>query len=64
MVNNPKIILADEPTGSLDSKTAEEIMDIFKKLNNNGCTIILITHDNTVAHYCKKILTIKDGIIL
>ncbi|WP_346898368.1 ABC transporter ATP-binding protein [Clostridium sp. UBA7503] len=64
MINNPKIILADEPTGSLDSKTAEEIMDIFTKLNSNGCTIILITHDNTVANYCKKILTIKDGIIL
>jgi len=61
IVNDPDIILADEPTGSLDSDTGEEIMDIFKKLNEDGKTIIIFTHDMNVASYCHKIVRIKDG---
>ena len=61
IVNNPSIILADEPTGSLDSKTAEDIMDVFKGLNETGKTIIIITHDENVAKKCKKIITLSDG---
>ncbi|MGL4762442.1 MAG: ABC transporter ATP-binding protein [Sarcina sp.] len=63
LVNEPKIILADEPTGALDSKTTEEIMTIFKKLNNDGHTIIVITHDMNIAHKCQKIISIEDGIL-
>lgn len=61
LVNNPKIILADEPTGALDSKNALSIMNIFKELNNAGKTIILVTHDNDVANTCNKIISISDG---
>lgn len=61
LVNDPKIILADEPTGALDSKNASSIMDIFKELNNSGKTIILVTHDNDVAKACKKTIGIADG---
>lgn len=58
---NPEIILADEPTGALDSKTSLEIMDILKSLNEKGKTIIVITHDINVAKRAKRIITIKDG---
>ncbi len=61
IVNNPSIVLADEPTGSLDSKTAEDIMGVFKGLNETGKTIIIITHDENVAKKCKKIITLSDG---
>ena len=61
LVNDPKIILADEPTGALDSKNALSIMNIFKELNNAGKTIILVTHDNDVANTCNKIISISDG---
>ncbi len=61
LVSNPKIILADEPTGSVDSKTGEEIIKIFEELNKNGETIILITHDLSVASHAKKIYKIADG---
>ena len=61
IVNDPDIILADEPTGSLDSDTGGEVMDIFKKLNEDGKTIIIVTHDMNVASYCHKIVRIKDG---
>ncbi len=64
LVNNPDIILADEPTGNLDSKTQEEIMKIFTQLNNKGKTIILVTHEMDVAEYAKRIVKIKDGRIL
>lgn len=63
LVNNPSVILADEPTGALDTKTTEEIMNIFKELNQNGKTIIIITHDEKVAAVCDKILRIEDGIL-
>lgn len=63
LVNNPSIILADEPTGNLDSKTGVEIMNIFKKLSLNGKTIILVTHDPQVALHAHRIIHIKDGLI-
>ncbi|SFJ50983.1 putative ABC transport system ATP-binding protein [Terrisporobacter glycolicus] len=63
LVNNPDIIIADEPTGALDSKTSEQIMDIFKKLNEEGITIILITHDVNVAKKAKRMVKIFDGIL-
>lgn len=63
LINNPEIILADEPTGALDSSTSKEIIGILKELNKNGKTIIIITHDSNVATNCKKIINIKDGMI-
>tara|TARA_B100001559_G_scaffold262552_1_gene227817 strand:+ start:58 stop:741 length:684 start_codon:yes stop_codon:yes gene_type:complete len=64
LVNEPVVVLADEPTGALDSKTGEEIMSIFQKLNDSGITIILVTHEKEVAHSAKRIITFKDGIII
>ncbi len=64
IVNNPSIILADEPTGSLDSKTSGEIMELFKKLNAMGKTVIIITHDHAIADMCERIIEITDGKIL
>ncbi|MDO8094469.1 MAG: ATP-binding cassette domain-containing protein, partial [Candidatus Brocadiales bacterium] len=61
--NNPSIILADEPTGNLDSKSATEIMEIFRKLNNDGVTIILVTHEIDIAQYAKRRILLKDGTI-
>jgi ABC-type lipoprotein export system ATPase subunit len=61
LINNPKILLADEPTGNLDSKNGVEIMKTFDRLNQEGTTIILITHDKEVALHAQRILTIKDG---
>lgn len=64
IVNDPEIILADEPTGALDSKTAEEIMNIFKELNSQGKTVIIVTHDLGVAKQCGRIIEISDGMIV
>ena len=64
IVNNPSIILADEPTGALDSKTATEIMEVFKSLNANGKTIIIVTHDIGIANQCNRIIEISDGVII
>jgi putative ABC transport system ATP-binding protein len=64
LVNEPAIILADEPTGNLDSKTSVEIMAIFQKLNHQGITIIMVTHETDVASYAGRHLVFKDGIIL
>ncbi len=61
LVNNPKILLADEPTGALDSKTSEEILNLFKELNDQGVTVIIVTHDNNAARRCKRILRMSDG---
>ncbi|NLK62380.1 MAG: ABC transporter ATP-binding protein [Fusobacteria bacterium] len=63
LVNNPKVILADEPTGNLDSNSEKEIMDIFKKLNEEGVTVIMVTHEPEIAAQCKRIVTFKDGIV-
>ena len=61
LVNQPKIIFADEPTGALDSKSGEMIMELFQRLNKEGVTIVMITHDQTVASYAKRVLHIIDG---
>lgn len=64
MVGNPNLILADEPTGNLDSKTSLNIMQLFQELNAKGKTIILITHEPDIANFCKRIITLKDGQII
>ena len=64
IVNEPSLILADEPTGALDTKTSEEIMGVFKKLNSEGRTIIIVTHDPRVAEQCGRIIEISDGTIV
>ena len=61
IVNSPKIILADEPTGALDGTTANEIITLLKKQNEKGKTIIIITHDDSIANYCNRIIKIEDG---
>ncbi len=63
MVNNPKILLADEPTGALDSKSGKQIMELFQKLNEEGVTIVMITHDVNIAKQAKRIVHIIDGVI-
>jgi len=63
LVNKPSILFADEPTGNLDSKTGQDVMKIFKDLNQNGQTIILITHEDSVAKQSNRIITIMDGLI-
>jgi putative ABC transport system ATP-binding protein len=63
LVNNPSIILADEPTGNLDSKTSVEIMNIFDKIQAEGNTVILVTHEEDIAEYAHRIIRLKDGII-
>ena len=61
MVNNPKILLADEPTGALDSKSGAQIMELFQKLNEEGATIVMITHDKNIASHAKRVYNIIDG---
>jgi putative ABC transport system ATP-binding protein len=63
LANNPRLILADEPTGNLDSKSGEEIVKIFDDLHNAGHTVIIITHDAKIADHCKRIIKMKDGLI-
>lgn len=63
LVNHPSIILADEPTGNLDSKTSYEIMNLFDSIYNAGNTVILVTHEEDIAHYAKRIIRLKDGMI-
>ena len=63
LVNNPSILFADEPTGNLDSKTGNDVMKLFKELNQGGQTIILITHEDSIAEQSNRIITIKDGLI-
>ncbi len=64
LVNNPSLLLADEPTGNLDSKTGNEIMNLFEELNKLGRTIIIVTHDSGIASRCKRIIKMKDGCII
>jgi putative ABC transport system ATP-binding protein len=63
LVNDPAILLADEPTGNLDSKTGEEVMGIFSRLNDEGQTIILVTHEHDIAEYAKRQVHLRDGVI-
>jgi putative ABC transport system ATP-binding protein len=61
LVNRPAILLADEPTGNLDSRTSVEILDIFQRLNNEGLTIVLVTHEPDIAEFAKRVLRFRDG---
>lgn len=63
LANNPRIILADEPTGNLDSESGGEILELFNELWQNGNTIIIITHDTNISEYCQRIIQLKDGMI-
>jgi len=64
LVNDPAIVLADEPTGNLDSKTSEEVMETLQKLNEEGKTIVLITHELDIANFAKRVITLRDGLII
>ena len=61
IVNSPSLLLADEPTGSLDSETASEILDLFQSINLSGMTVIIVTHDGNVAKRCRRLITLSDG---
>jgi putative ABC transport system ATP-binding protein len=63
LVNNPSIILADEPTGNLDTKTSYDIMELFQNLHDKGNTIIMVTHEDDIAHYAHRIVRLRDGVI-
>lgn len=63
LINNPAIILADEPTGNLDSKTSKEVMDIFSKIQEAGNTVVLVTHEEDIAAYAKRVVRLRDGLI-
>lgn len=63
LINNPAIILADEPTGNLDSKTSVEVMDIFGKIQAGGNTVVLVTHEEDIAAYAKRVVRLRDGLI-
>jgi putative ABC transport system ATP-binding protein len=64
LINNPSVILADEPTGNLDTKTSIEVLSIFQELNDQGITVLLITHEHDIAYYAKRIIEMRDGLIL
>ena len=63
IVNNPKLLLADEPTGALDSKSGAQVMELFQRLNDEGVSVLMITHDADIAAHAKRVVTIKDGIL-
>ena len=64
LASDPKVLLADEPTGALDSTTSYEVMDIIQKINEEGKTILIVTHEDDIAHMCKRIVNLKDGVII
>lgn len=64
IVNNPKLLLADEPTGALDSKSGAQVMELFQKLNDEGVTVLMITHDPDIASHAKRVVTIRDGVLM
>ncbi len=64
LVNQPRLLLADEPTGNLDSRTSIEVMGVFQRLNEQGITLVMVTHELDVASYCKRILVVRDGLVV
>lgn len=64
IANHPKVLLADEPTGALDTKSGEQVMELFHKLNEEGVTIVMITHESAIADHARRILSIRDGEIV
>jgi len=64
LVNEPQVLLADEPTGNLDSKTAVEVMGVFQKLNDQGISIVMVTHELDIARFCKRNLILRDGVVV
>ncbi len=64
MASNPKVLLADEPTGALDSTTSYEVMELIQEINDEGKTILVVTHEDDIAHMCKRIVNLKDGVII
>ena len=64
MASRPKVLLADEPTGALDTKTSYEVMDLIQKINQEGNTILVVTHEEDIAKMCKRIVKLKDGVIV
>ena len=63
LINNPSLILADEPTGNLDTKTSIEIMDLFSQIHTNGNTVMLVTHEDDIANCTRRIVRIRDGVV-
>ena len=64
MASDPKVLLADEPTGALDSTTSYEVMNLIQQINDEGKTILIVTHEEDIAHMCKRIVNLKDGVII
>jgi putative ABC transport system ATP-binding protein len=63
LVNNPSILLADEPTGNLDSATSEEIMTVFETLASSGQTVVMVTHEPDIAHHARRVVVLRDGLV-
>ncbi|MCK4590241.1 MAG: ATP-binding cassette domain-containing protein, partial [Candidatus Latescibacteria bacterium] len=64
LVNDPVLILADEPTGNLDSQSSIEVLSVFQELNNQGITVVLVTHERDIAEYAKRVVQMRDGVIV
>ena len=64
LASDPKVLLADEPTGALDSTTSYEVMELIQEINNEGKTILIVTHEDDIAHMCKRIVNLRDGVII
>jgi len=64
LASNPKVLLADEPTGALDSTTSYEVMELIQEINDEGKTILIVTHEDDIAHMCKRIVNLRDGVII
>ena len=64
LVNEPQVLLADEPTGNLDSRTSIEVMGVFQRLNDQGISLVMVTHELDIAHYCRRNLILRDGVVV